>query len=119
MNMAYVFRRQWKSLPHTSRDVVSVMAPMNTHPQLLLVGGGACKGIVWSSIESFVYPSLPYSIDTRGKVLYTAHVDHKGHLRFPAEKYVYARLPLADLVDLVPLLGARNIAASHGIVPGS
>ena len=92
MNMAYVlvFRRQWKSLPHTSRNVVLVMAPMNTHPQLLLVGGGACKGIVWSSIESFVYSSLPYSIDTRGKVLYTAHVDHKGLLRFPAEKYVYA-----------------------------
>ena len=32
---------------------------------------------------------------------------------------MYARLPLANLVDLVPLRDARSMAALHGIVPGS
>ena len=122
MNIAYVFDRQRKSLLRTFWKVVvhdSVAAPMNTCPQHLHVGGGARKGIEWSSIVNFVYSSLPYSIHTRGKILYTAHVDHKGLRMFPAENYVYARLPLANLVDLVPLPDARSMAALHGIVPGS
>jgi hypothetical protein len=131
MNIAYVFDsdRQHKSLLRTIWNVVvhdSVAAPSPTmdplacpSPQHLHVGGGACKGIVWSSIEKFVYSSLPYSINTRGKVLYTAYVDHKGLQMFSAEKYVYAKLPLANLVDLVTLRDARSMAALHSIVPGS
>ena len=123
MNIAYVFDGPHKSLLRTIWNVVvhdSVAAPVNPRPSLqhlhVPVGGGACKGIAWSSIEKFVYSS---SIYTRGKVLYTAYVNHEGLQMYSAEKYVYARLPLANLVDLVTLRDARSVAALHGIVPGS
>ena len=118
MNIAYVFDRQCKSLLRAIWNNDSVAAPMSPCPSPH-VGGGARKGIVWSSIENFMYSSLPYSINTCGKVLYTAHVDHEGLQMFPAEKYVYAKVPLANLVDLVPLRDARSMAALHGIDPGS
>ena len=123
LSIAYVFDRQFKSLLRAIWNVVVhdlATAPMNLCPSPH-VGGGARKSIVWSSIENFVYSSLPYSINNRdrGKVLYTAHVSLDGLRLFPAESYVYARVPLANLMDLVPLPDARSIAALHGIVPGS
>ena len=126
MIIAYVFDRQQKSLVRTIWNIVvhnSVVVHINPcpSPQHLHVGGGACKGVVWSSIEKFVYSSIPYSINTHGKILYTAYVNHEVLQMFSqaAEEYVYARLPLANLVDLVPLQDARSMAALHGIVPGS
>ena len=118
MNVAYIFHERWKFLLCTLWNVVhySVAAPMNVGPQFLQVGGGIHKGLLWSSIEDFVYSSLPYS---SGKVQYTAHVDCKCLPMFPAEKYVFARLPLAKLVDLISLADARSIVALHGIAPGS
>jgi hypothetical protein len=68
--------------------------------------------------KDFVY-SFPHSSNTCRKVLYTAHVDHECLRLFPAEKYMHARLPLATLVDLVPLADAKSIVALHGIAPGS
>ena len=118
VSVAYMFRKQYKYLLWTLWNVVhySVAASTNLGPRHPQVGGGTRKGLSWSSIEDFVYSSFPYS---SGKVLYAAHVVRECLQMFPAEKYVFARLPLAKLVDLVPLADAKSLAALHGIVPGS
>ena len=127
MNVAYVFNEQWKSLlrrVHSFWNVVfrkldrnSDAASMSPCLQYPHVGGGARKGIAWSSIEGFVY-SFPSSF-TCGKVLYMALVNQDCLQRFPTDKYIFARVPLSTLVDLVPLVDARSIVAMHGISPGS
>ena len=119
VNIADVFD---KSLLRTLWNIVvhnSVTAPVIPFPWHLQIGGGGTrKGLAWSSIERFVN-SFPCSFNTCRKVLYVDHVKPECLQLFPAEKYVYARLPLANLVDLVPLANARSIVALHGIAPGS
>ena len=95
--------------------------PKLLHPsskRAVSVRGGGRKLLSWSSVEQLVF-SMPDSMKTRDKLAYAGHVDPRCLQSFPADKYVYTRMPLSTLVDLLTLADARPIVSLHGVAAGS
>jgi hypothetical protein len=63
--------------------------------------------------------SIPDTFNGQGMLHYAAYVDSAGLHSFPAKKYIYVRLPLPALTDLLKVTDARSVASRHGIAISS
>ena len=67
----------------------------------------------------------PYISSDTSYISSTAHFRYIDHVRdtklskYPQDQYIYARIPLHTLCELIPISEARKVASIHGVSAGS
>ena len=95
------------------------MASASCHARLQgNLRGGTCLTFSLAQLkERLVVESLDLVKDSAFH--YVAHVDEAGLLKYPHPAYVHCKMPLEELLHMLPVTHAQKIAKLHGLSPGS
>ena len=87
--------------------------------RLPLVGGYKSKQITLADVHPYILPSTDISMISNSAFKFIDQVDNTGLLKYPQSEFLHARIPLKQLIELVPIARARSILKSHGMTGGS
>ena len=99
--------------------IEATTAPASHHTLLQQnLGGGACPVYSLAQLSKhLVAGSLEQGKDYVFR--YVAHVDAVGLLEYSPLAYIHCKMPLEELLPMLPVVHARKIATLHGSAPGS
>lgn len=82
-------------------------------------GGSPSPIFSYNFLEPFFFNTDKSKFDSLTKFQYVDHVEVVGSQAYCEGEYIHTKIPIAFLLQILPLTMARKIASMHGISPGS